>query len=294
MIFKKLFANEKSHTRHYILAWLLVINLWFSVFSAFKTDAVDLEILRAGGKENFAAIKQFYTSENYKNQQKQAIDQVLQQLDGATDTTANNPVPTTPDIEEEPSVDTSDIKTAFAEIKKNGYIKGNPNARYTVIEYSDLECPFCKRHHNNGTLDKLLENYPNDVNKIYRHFPLSNIHPNAQMGAEATECVADQKGAKAFYTYIDALFELTSISKESVTQAAKALGYDMTKFNNCLEKGDNTQDVLQQLTEGQQLFGIRWTPGNVLVDSQTGRYVVIAGAYPYEKFEEELQKFLAE
>jgi protein-disulfide isomerase len=87
-------------------------------------------------------------------------------------------------------------------------MNGDPDARYTVIEYSDLECPFCKKHHQNGTLKNLVAQFPEDVNHVFRHFPLNNIHPNVQLAGEAAECAGDLEGSDGFFTYIDEVFKL--------------------------------------------------------------------------------------
>ena len=69
----------------------------------------------------------------------------------------------------------------------SSYIEGNKDAKVTVIEFSDVECPFCQRHNNNGTLDTVMEKYGDDVNVIFAHFPLS-FHATAQKAGEALEC----------------------------------------------------------------------------------------------------------
>ncbi|MBP7841425.1 thioredoxin domain-containing protein [Patescibacteria group bacterium] len=190
MIFKHESKAHKILTSPYLTTGLLIAVLAVGIINlALPDGAIKMEKLRAGGAENFAKVVELYSSEGYKSQQKTAIDGALAQFGGE-----GNPTPTV----EAPTTDTAtnggdDMKSELANIKKNAYIEGNPNARLTVLEYSDLECPFCKRHHQNGTIAKLLKNYPDDVNHIFRQFPLNNIHPDAQKAAEATECAGDQK-----------------------------------------------------------------------------------------------------
>ncbi len=291
MIFKHESKAHKILTSPYLTTGLLIAVLAVGIINlALPDGAIKMEKLRAGGAENFAKVVELYSSEGYKSQQKTAIDGALAQFGGE-----GNPTPTV----EAPTTDTAtnggdDMKSELANIKKNAYIEGNPNARLTVLEYSDLECPFCKRHHQNGTIAKLLKNYPDDVNHIFRQFPLNNIHPDAQKAAEATECAGDQKWAKWFYSYINAVFASTDLSVAGLIATATSEGYNTAKFTSCVNDGSLASIVAAQLSEGQRLFGITGTPGNVLIDGETGKFVVIAGAYPYEKFETELKKMLAE
>jgi protein-disulfide isomerase len=98
-------------------------------------------------------------------------------------------------------------KNAFNPVPKNveignSPVTGNANAKVTVIEYSDFECPFCIRAY--PTVKQIMQAYPNDVKLSYKHFPLSNIHPKAQKAAEAAACAQEQG---KFWEYHDKLFD---------------------------------------------------------------------------------------
>ena len=117
-------------------------------------------------------VQKLYESDSYKQQQKSAIEQVL---GTTTDTTTT---PTVDDTTTAPTATAGDA-AKFAAIEKDGYIKGNKNARITIIEYSDMLCPFCKRHYNAQTVENLIAKYPNDVNMVFRQMPLPQLHPTA-------------------------------------------------------------------------------------------------------------------
>lgn len=185
------------------------------------------------------------------------------------------------------------IKNTVANIHKSAYVQGKKNTRYTLLEYSDLECPFCKRHFQNGTVEALIEKYPNDINHVFRHFPLTSIHPNAQLASEAIECAAEAKWSDTFYKLIEEIFNLPSLSRDAIVGAARSIGISETSMTACLDSGKFSNKVNEQLNEGQSLFGIRWTPGNVIVDNETGRFVAIPGAYPIDKFVMELENLMA-
>lgn len=82
--------------------------------------------------------------------------------------------------------------------------RGTISGQVYVIEYSDSECPFCIRAHS--TMKQLRSEYGARINFVYRHFPLTSIHPHAQKEAEMIACVQSLGGAKAMYPFIDGLF----------------------------------------------------------------------------------------
>ncbi len=84
------------------------------------------------------------------------------------------------------------------------HVRGNPEAKITIIEYSDFDCPFCSRFHS--TMLQVLEAYNGQVKWVYRDFPLPQLHPNAPKLAEAAECVASQNGKEAFWNFADAYY----------------------------------------------------------------------------------------
>lgn len=84
----------------------------------------------------------------------------------------------------------------------NAPTKGTSGAQITLIEYSDFQCPFCNRVF--PTVQQILKEYGNKVLFAYKHFPLAQIHPNAQKAAEAAECARDQG---KFWEFHDKLFE---------------------------------------------------------------------------------------
>jgi len=88
-------------------------------------------------------------------------------------------------------------------VSTQDHITGTANASITIIEYSDFQCPFCKRFY--PTTQQVLKDYQGKVRLVYRHFPLTQIHPYAQAMAEASECAAEQG---KFWEYVDALFTL--------------------------------------------------------------------------------------
>ena len=156
------------------------------------------------------------------------------------------------------------------------HIFGSKDAKVTMIEYSDFECPFCKNFF--ATVQQVKKDYPKDVRIVYRHFPLS-FHQNAAKEAEASECAAELGGNDAFWKYHDKIFtETTSngtgFSLDRLVPAAKEIGLDEKKFKTCLDSGKHTAKVNQQMQEGSAA-GVNGTPATFINGKLT------SGAVPY-------------
>jgi protein-disulfide isomerase len=130
------------------------------------------------------------------------------------------------------------------------HIYGNPDAPVSLIEYSDFECPFCKRFHPNSK--DLDDNSDGQVNWIYRHFPLEFHNPLAQLEAEASECAGELGGNDTFWTYADLLYERTKsngngLSSDALVPFAQEVGLDEKDFKTCLESGRMTARVQEDV-----------------------------------------------
>lgn len=172
------------------------------------------------------------------------------------------------------------------------HIRGNKDAKITLIEYSDFECPFCKRFH--PTMQQALQEFDGDVRWIYRHFPL-DFHVNAQKEAEASECANELGGNDAFWKYSDMIFERTQsngtgLPLTSLVPMAKELGLDEAKFKDCLDSGKYAGHVTDEMAAGSAA-GINGTPGTFLIDAN-GNAQVISGAQPYEAVRAAIQSVL--
>jgi len=160
--------------------------------------------------------------------------------------------------------------------EKNDHIRGNKNAKITIIEYSDFECPFCARFQ--PTIEQALDTYPNDVRVVYRHFPLS-FHPQAVPAAVASECAADQG---KFWEYHDELFaRQTSLSggETFYKSLAKELKLNEKRFADCLVSGKYEEKVNSQLAEGPAA-GVGGTPHSIVL-GPNGEQLPVSGAQPF-------------
>ena len=161
---------------------------------------------------------------------------------------------------------------------KNSHLKGNPDAKITIVEFSDFECPFCARLH--PILTRLIDER-NDVNWVYRHFPLSQIHSRALSASIASECVAKLGDNEAFWDFTDSLF----LNQKSLGQAlyegeAQKLGINLNDFRVCI-KDDNIAKVVRDDLNEATRSGGRGTPFSVLI-TPSGEFIPFSGAIPYE------------
>ena len=132
---------------------------------------------------------------------------------------------------------------------------GSPHAPVTVVEYGDLECPNCRQAVTGVKL--LLTRYGNRVCFAYRHFPLEEVHPHAELAAEAAECAGAQG---RFWEMHDLLFENQSHLKlEHLLGYAERLQLDMARFAAELTDHVYLQRVREHLQSGRD-SGVRSTP----------------------------------
>ena len=168
------------------------------------------------------------------------------------------------------------------ELASDDRVRGNKNAKVALIEYSDLECPYCKMFH--PTMQQVMKEYGDKVKWVYRDYPL-NFHQNAQKEAEAGWCINELGGNDAFWKFIDAIFERTTsngtgFALDKLGPLAKEVGVDQTKFQKCLDSGKYTQKVQDQMAKGSE-EGVTGTPGTIIL-AENGGTQLIPGALPYE------------
>ncbi len=197
-----------------------------------------------------------------------------------------------------PINDVLTTKTDIAPVTDADHIKGNKNAKVVIIDYSDLECPFCKGFH--ASLERIFNEYGKDnkVAWVYRHFPL-DIHPKARKEAEASECAAELGGNDVFWNYISKIYQITpSNNKLEVAElynTAKAVGLDEAKFKACLDSGKYATKVEEQYQSALKAGG-RGTPYTVIMTNGQVYPLVDAqgqglGALPYEALKSLVEQF---
>lgn len=164
------------------------------------------------------------------------------------------------------------------------HIKGNLDASIKIVEYSDFECPFCKRIHE--TMNAVMVKYgaSGKVAWVYRQFPLEQLHPvKAQAVAVASECAADQGGNDMFWKFTDRYFELTLTNNRTdietvIPQIAKEIGLSEASFNTCRTSGKFDAKIAADV-ENAIATGGRGTPWSIAI-LPDGTKLPINGALP--------------
>jgi protein-disulfide isomerase len=177
---------------------------------------------------------------------------------------------------------------------KEDHVYGKASAPVSLIEYSDFECPYCKRFHD--TAKQLVDRSGGKINLVYRHFPLSFHNPGAEKEAEASECVAELGGNDAFWKFTDDIYARTRSNGkgfpiENLAPLAVEIGLNRDAFRKCLDSGRMAARVRHDAETGAKA-GVEGTPGNILRDNRNGKVLAAHGAQPYERLSEAVQKLL--
>lgn len=159
---------------------------------------------------------------------------------------------------------------------------GPADAPITIIEFSDYECPYCRKWYSEVFL-RLRQDYADKVRVVFRDFPLSSIHPNAIDAAMAANCAGDQG---AYWQFHDLLFSDSDLGEQVYLDYAARLKLDLTAFQSCLASGKFKDEVMADYQYAAAL-GVRSTPTFFI------NGIPVIGAQPYEVFREVIEKELA-
>lgn len=217
-------------------------------------------------------------------------------ISGGTISLKGVKTPTTPTAPT--AVAPADVKPAAKEVTlepvtDTDHLRGDKNSRIILVEYSDLECPFCKSFH--PTLEQVAKEYAGKVAWVYRHFPLDSLHSQARKEAEATECAAELGGNDAFWKLTDKIYEVTpgnnGLDMAQLPTYAAQIGLDETKFKSCLDGGGKAATVEKDVQSGIK-SGVQGTPAAFLYDTKTKKTVTVPGAVPFEELKNQIDTIL--
>ena len=181
------------------------------------------------------------------------------------------------------------------EIKGDPF-KGQPDAKVTLIEFSDSQCPFCSRH-SRDTLPQLEREYiaSGKLKYVFRNFPIESIHPQAFKAHEAANCAGEQG---KYWEMHDRLFaNQNALGLKDLPNHANALVLEMPKFQQCLDSGKYAAKIRKDLADGQKA-GVQGTPSFFVAltepnDGMVKAVRVIRGAQPYTAFKEAIDSLLS-
>jgi protein-disulfide isomerase len=172
-------------------------------------------------------------------------------------------------------------------------VLGDKNAPVTIVEFSDYECPFCKRHFDQ-TFPQLVKTYVDTgkVKIVYRDFPLSFHDPMATKEAVAANCAREQGGDKKYFEFHDEIFKRTisngnGLNDEKIQTIAKDLGLNTGKFTSCLSNQSQADEVKKDIADGTAA-GASGTPTFVIGKTTSNGEIdgeLLVGAQPFAAFQ---------
>jgi protein-disulfide isomerase len=179
---------------------------------------------------------------------------------------------------------------------KDDPVKGEKDAKLTLIEFSDYQCPFCARH-SRETIPQLEREYiaTGKIKYVFRNFPIASIHPLAFKAHEAANCAGEQG---KYWEMNGRLFaNQKAMSPKDLSDHAQALALEMSKFQQCLDSGKHAAKIRKDLADGQKA-GVQGTPSFFLGltepnDGMVKAVRVIRGAQPYAAFKEAIDSLLS-
>jgi len=184
-------------------------------------------------------------------------------------------------------------KNIINDLKKDAFIKWNSWALVTIIEFSDLECPFCIKSHKEWVNEKVLENYSDKVNLIFKNFPLP-AHKNAQIEAEASKCVQNIAWWEKYLEYIDSIFSNTKwgwewFKMKELNPLAEKLWINNKEFKTCLTNWDSKDQVEREFKQWAMLW-INSVPSNLILNNKTWKYIIVSKVIDYKNMEKLIEE----
>ncbi len=175
-------------------------------------------------------------------------------------------------------------------------ILGDKDAPVTIIEFSDYQCPFCRRSYTQ-VMPQVIENFvkTGKARLVFRDFPLASIHPGALPAAQAAECADEQN---KYWEMHDKIFDeqnkfgqgTVPMTNDDLKKWASELGLNSETFNTCLDSNKYAKEVEDDFTDGNS-YGVSGTPTYFIGNDKEG-YKIIGGAQPYQVFEQTINEYL--
>jgi protein-disulfide isomerase len=249
------------------------LDQWFQTDYQESVPKPTEDEMKAFFEEHKAQVPAGQTYDSLKPQIQQAVTQ--QKLRGNLDKTLA-------DLKEKHQVKTSMARLDLPriQVEAKGPSRGPEQAKVTIVEFSDFQCPYCGRE--TGVIEKVMKDYEGKVRLVFRHFPLE-FHPFAAKAAEAGACAADQG---KFWPLHDKMFtNQEKLGVDDLKRYAKDLGLDSAKFDKCLDSGEKQAAVAADQKAGQAA-GVSGTPAFFV------NGIFINGAQPYDHFKQAIDREL--
>jgi len=180
-------------------------------------------------------------------------------------------------------------------VTSSDHIRGNPNAPIVIVEYTDLECPYCKAFH--ATMQQVMTDYgaSGKVAWVIRDFPITSLHPKAENEAIAAECAVSVGGSEKYWEFVDQVFAITpsnnGLDPAELPIIAGKIGLDVNAFNTCLTSQQTKAVVDADYASGVKA-GVSGTPTSFVI-TKNGVQTTIPGAQQYSYVKSIIDTILA-
>ena len=247
------------------------------------------EYEKVGGKENYeviVALQRAILTNPASGQDIETQKQLLAQLQGSTGTTNTTTTATT-----NSATLTEDQRKVVLE---DAVVEGNKDADIVVVEYSEMECPFCAQQYHDTKLHPTLEaEYSDKVAFVYKN-NRGVDHAGTEVKSLGLLCAKKVGGADAYAKFYKYVMDNTTYRPQDkngsvfpvaqLAEAAKAAGItDVAAWQSCVDNKETLEQFAKETREAAS-FGLSGTPGTLIFNQKTGAYTTISGAYPYENF----------
>ena len=160
-------------------------------------------------------------------------------------------------------------------------ILGDTDAAITIVQYADPGCSFCKRHNDDGTIEKIREEFGGEVNSTIKF--LDNYDPEK---TEALACALKQDSDN-YYSIVDDMFQGT----KTIDSILSDNDIDLTQWQDCIDSKD-FESIISQTSEEFDYYELGGTPGHIIINNETNEYIILSGAYPAETFIKIIEEIL--
>jgi protein-disulfide isomerase len=248
-----------------------------------KKAFLELEYDKVGGKANYDLV-----SQATRMQMQEQIPQIKQYIETQWGKTPGSTA--TP-----PAQATILDATQVAKVLSGAALEGSSTADIVVIEYSDMECPFCIKQYSDTKLQPSIQaKYGDKVAFAFKNNRGVN-HAGTEaksVGALCAKKVGGSKGYIAFYHAImDGTTQASVYPVSALPDAAKKSGIDVTKWQSCFDKKETAAEFAAETLEATG-FGLGGTPGTLILNIKTGKYSTVEGAYPIASFTEKIDMLM--
>ena len=250
-----------------------------------KKALLELEYDKVGGKEHYEMIA--------KATLIQIKDQTMPQVKEFLETQGWTQAATTPSPE--PIITETLTPEQVQKVISNAVLEGNAQADIVAIEYSDMECPFCIRQYAETKLrESLVTQYWDKVAFAFKNNRGVN-HQGTEAKAIGALCAKKVGGNEAYAKFYHAVMDGTTQSivfpVANLGEAAKSAWVDIAKWQSCYDNKETASEFLAETQEAGQ-FGLRWTPGTLILNVKTGKYTTVEGAYPLANFVQKIDSLM--